>query len=109
MHLDFNNPNWSSSIGTDYDPHALVQTWKNAGVEAVTLVFGLCACGNSYLSFSGPFHPGLETDMLDGLMSIALAAEIAVFVQFSAGINDRLVIEHPVNRLGLSVAWKRSL
>lgn len=105
IHLDFHTPHWVKNVGQDYDPEALVQTWKNAHVNAVTVVFGLCACGNAYyFSDAAPVHPGLRYDLLASLLRVARREGIAIFVHFGTGTNDRAVYEHPqwamVNREG---------
>jgi hypothetical protein len=96
IHLDFHNPYWASQIGGAYDPERLVHTWKQAHVNAVTVVFGLCACGNAYYETdSAPVHPGLATDLLNPLLPISKREGIELFVHFGPGINDRSVLEHP--------------
>jgi len=96
IHLDFHTPHWVKQVGQDYDPERLVRTWKEASINAVTVVFGLCACGNSYYeSEVAPVHPGLARDLLTPLLPIAKREGISVYVHFGPGINDRAVIEHP--------------
>jgi len=96
IHLDFHTPHWVKRVGHEYDPEALVRTWKEAEVNAVTVVFGACACGNAYYEAgSGLVHPGLERDMLAPLLPVAKREGIVIYVHFSVGIHDRAVIEHP--------------
>lgn len=96
IHLDFHTPHWVKRVGHEYDPEALVRIWKEASVNAVTVVFGACACGNAYYETAeGPVHPGLERDMLAPLLPVAKREGIAVYVHFSVGIHNRAVIEHP--------------
>jgi hypothetical protein len=96
IHLDFHTPHWVSKVGEHYDPEMLVRTWKAAAVNAVTVVFGLCACGNAYYEGDeAPVHPSLQGDMLRPLLAAAKKEEIEIFVHFGPGINDRSVIKHP--------------
>ncbi|MBB6730916.1 alpha-amylase family protein [Cohnella zeiphila] len=96
IHLDFHTPHWVKQVGADYDPELLVATWKRANVNAVTVVFGLCACGNAYYeSDVAPVHPALQRDLLTPLLPAAEREGIKVYVHFAPGINDRAVIEHP--------------
>lgn len=96
IHLDFHTPHWVKQVGQDYDPELLVRTWKEAHINAVTVVFGLCACGNAYYeSNAAPVHPGLKRDLLTPLLPIAKREGIKIYVHFGPGINDRSVIEHP--------------
>jgi hypothetical protein len=96
IHLDFHTPYWVKQVGQDFDAEALVQTWKQAHVNAVTVVFGLCACGNAYYkSPAAPVHPGLQKDLLKPLLPAAKREGIDIYVHFAPGINDRAVIENP--------------
>lgn len=96
IHLDFHTPHWVQQVGQHFDPEALVAVWQKARVNAVTAVFGYCACGNAYYdSPAGQVHPGLEQDLLGLLLPAAKRAEIAIYVHFSIGIHDRAVLEHP--------------
>ncbi|MDF2670365.1 MAG: hypothetical protein K0R67_2671 [Paenibacillus sp.] len=96
IHLDFHTPHWVKQVGQDYDPELLVRTWKEAHINAVTVVFGLCACGNAYYkSDVAPVHPGLQQDLLTPLLPIARREGIKIYVHFGPGINDRSVVEHP--------------
>lgn len=95
VHLDFHTPHWVKQVGGDYDPETLVSVWKKARVNAVTVVFGCCACGNAYYdSPAAPVHPGLQRDMLTPLLEAAKREDIAIYVHFSL-LHDRAVIEHP--------------
>lgn len=96
IHLDFHTPHWVKAVGQHYDPEQIVRIWKEAHVNAVTVVFGLCACGNAYYeSDVAPVHPGLTKDMLTPLLPVAKREGIEIYVHFAPGINDRAVIEHP--------------
>lgn len=96
IHLDFHTPHWVKEVGQEFDAEELVATWKKAHVNAATVVFGLCACGNAYYeSEHAPVHPGLKKDMLRQLLPVAEREGITIYVHFGPGINDRSVIEHP--------------
>ncbi|MFI2856473.1 hypothetical protein ACH6EH_04985 [Paenibacillus sp. JSM ZJ436] len=96
IHLDFHTPYWVKEVGAEYDAQELVATWKKANVNAATVVFGLCACGNAYYhSEHAPVHPGLKADLLRELLPAAEKEGITIYVHFGPGINDRSVIEHP--------------
>lgn len=96
IHLDFHTPHWVKRVGQHFDPEELVRIWKEASVNAVTVVFGACACGNAYYdTATGPVHPGLERDMVTPLLPVAKREGIAVYIHFSVGIHNRAVIEHP--------------
>lgn len=96
IHLDFHTPHWVKEVGQAYNAEELVATWKKAHVNAATVVFGLCACGNAYYETEhAPVHPGLKADMLRELLPVAEREGITIYVHFGPGINDRSVIEHP--------------
>ncbi|WP_281888775.1 alpha-amylase family protein [Paenibacillus sp. YYML68] len=96
IHLDFHTPYWVKEVGQQFDAEKLVKVWKNAHINAATVVFGLCACGNAYYeSEHAPVHPGLKTDMLRELLPAAEREGITIYVHFGPGINDRSVVEHP--------------
>ncbi|MGG4036413.1 alpha-amylase family protein [Paenibacillus cisolokensis] len=96
IHLDFHTPYWVKAVGQHFDAEELVSTWKKAHVNAATVVFGLCACGNAYYeSKHAPIHPGLKKDLLRLLLPVAKREGITIYVHFGPGINDRSVIEHP--------------
>ncbi|WP_167858981.1 alpha-amylase family protein [Paenibacillus cymbidii] len=96
IHLDFHTPHWVEQVGQSFDAERLVQTWKQARVNAVTAVFGYCACGNAYYEgAAGQQHPGLQQDMLTPLLAAAKREQIQIYVHFSTGIHDRAVLEHP--------------
>lgn len=96
LHMDFHTPHWVKEVGQQFDAAQLVKVWKNAHINAATVVFGLCACGNAYYeSDHAPVHPGLKRDMLRELLPAAEQEGITIYVHFGPGINDRSVIEHP--------------
>lgn len=96
IHLDFHTPHWVKQVGQNFNAEQLVQTWKQARVNAVTVVFGYCACGNAYYeNAAGQVHPGLQQDLLIPLLSAANLEGIKIYVHFSVGIHDRAVLEHP--------------
>ncbi len=81
VHLDFHRPHWVENVGAEYDPEELVQTWKDANVNAVTVVFGLCTWGNAYYdSAIAPVHPGLHKDMLTPLLPAAKRIVVGFFM-----------------------------
>ncbi|MGG1553988.1 hypothetical protein [Paenibacillus ferrarius] len=96
VHLDFHTPYWVKEVGQQFDAEQLVKIWKHAHINAATVVFGLCACGNAYYeSEHAPVHPGLKIDMLRELLPAAEREGITIYVHFGPGINDRSVVEHP--------------
>lgn len=97
IHLDFHTPHWVKQVGHRFDGARFVETLQRARVNAVTAVFGLCACGNAYWDTARDDvrHPGLAKDLARELLNAAEGSEVQVYIHFSMAINNRAVERHP--------------
>ncbi len=97
VHLDFHTPHWVKRVGHRFDGPRFVETLRQAHVNAVTAVFGLCACGNAYWNTTRDDvrHPGLAKDLAADLLRAAEGSGIQVYIHFSMAINNRAVEQHP--------------
>jgi hypothetical protein len=87
VHLDFHTGPDVTNVGSDFDPVAFAQTFKEAAVDSVT-VFAKCHHGLLYYDTERPErHPGLSTDIhlleqqVEALHSVGIRAPIYISVQ----------------------------
>lgn len=95
IHLDFHTSPLIPGIGSNFDPKAFGQAFKNAYVDSVT-VFSKCHHGYSYHPTAiGQMHPNLDFDLLRGQIDALHAVGINAPVYLTATWDELAADQHP--------------
>ncbi len=94
IHLDFHTMPKVDDVGADFNGKEFAGTLKNAHVDSVT-VFAKCNLGFAYYPTKvGIPHPGLQCDLLGGMVEACHKEGIMVLAYFNAGLDHENAIRH---------------
>jgi hypothetical protein len=97
IHYNFHTPHWVRGVGAEFDGETVIEMLRQAHVNEVTPVFGLCSCGNAYWDTRREDirHPGLVKDMVAELLGAAAGSDVKVSIHFATAVNNRTIERHP--------------
>ncbi len=94
LHFDFHTPPKVGPVGAGFDRQAFVATLQNAAVEAVN-VFARCNVGFAYYPTQiGVPHPGLEGDLLGGMVEACGEIGVKVYAYFNVRLDHEHAFRH---------------
>ena len=91
IHTVIITPEWSSGIGTKYDPQEFVRLCRNAGIEVVEF-YSKNALGHSMFPFRGRPCP---RDWVSETRKLAAEAGLPFIVYYNIGLDNWVAEKHP--------------
>ena len=102
VHLDFHTSEDISGIGSMFDKEQFKRCLKKGHVNSIT-VFAKCHHGWAYFpSETNEMHPGLNFDLLSGMLEACKEAGVDAPVYISAGLDEKYYVKHPDHAIQFS-------
>lgn len=95
VHLDFHTSGCIDGIGSMFNKEQFQNCLKKGHVNSIT-IFAKCHHGWGYFdSRTIPQHPGMQGDLLSGMLEACAEIGVAAPIYISAGLDENYAVHHP--------------